>query len=382
MKFTCFALVGCVGATSASASCDTPEEDVMSALQYAAKVKEHDMPMGGNTPAVDCPTCQGQEHNMEMTAPDSNLDGLWKCHNYQEGQNNAWCAETPTHEGFAMKFNGGDQTLTPGCGRCWCCTENGQVPGPPAPAAVVPPVFSGVVEHSDWKCHDYVTEGGNNEWCSGSPMNGPFQIRFTAGDDDLAPGCGDCWCCKRDTREKCPDWFGNIEMCGEQELQPMQDGTFPTCWGMGALSCTEAHLATACGSVDQACCADEDGSCADNDYSFACVKQAGAPTPTPAMTKPSPVPTPVIDAHVGVVVPEVSVAPAWMGAAPLCGNSELMPLNKGTTACWGSGNGPDWVRPCTEEQLGFCSEYGSGVCCSDEDGDCTNGSYSFSCLKK
>lgn len=377
MKFVCLTLVCGVGAH---------EDDVLSALQYVAKVKSHDMPMGGNTPHVaDCPTCQDQDHNMELTAPDANLDGLWKCHNYQEDQNNAWCAETAVHEGFEMKFNGGDETLTPGCGRCWCCTLGGAVPGPPAPAAIVPPVFAGVVEHSDWQCHDFATEGGNNEWCSGSPMNGPFQIRFTAGDDDLAPGCGDCWCCKRDTREKCPDWFGNIEMCGERELQPMADGTTATCWGMGGLSCTAEHLTAACGSLDQACCADVDGSCSDNDYSYACLKPAAALTPTPTAT-PTPVPTPPVDA--GTVTLEISAAPAWMAAAPLCGNSELMPLNQGTTACWGNcanvpgGNCPEWVRPCQESQLAFCSEWGLGFCCSDEDGDCTNDGYKFSCLKK
>jgi len=217
---------------------------------------------------------------MVMTAPDNDIDGPWRCLNYHDdlGQNNDWCAATSEHEGFEMKFNGGVLDMTPGCGRCWCCTLGGVVPGPPAPAASLPPVFAGVVEHSDWQCHDYATEGGNNDWCSGSPMNGPFQIRFTAGDDDLAPGCGDCWCCKRDTREKCPDWFGNMQMCGDRELKPFR------CSGMGQLSCTSEHLTTACGSVEKACCADEDGSCADNDYQFACLESAAAVTPTPTMT--------------------------------------------------------------------------------------------------
>lgn len=372
MKLVCLALV-CV-ADATPASCDTPEDDVLSALQYAVKVKEHDMPMdGGATPGVECTTCKGQEHNMEMSAPDSNLDGLWKCHNYQEDENNAWCAATSMHEGFEMKFNGGDETLTPGCGRCWCCTLNGFVPGPPAPAAVLPPVFSGVVEHSDWQCHDFVTEGGDNEWCSGSPMNGPFQIRFTAGDDDLAPGCGDCWCCKRDTREKCPDWFGNIQMCGEQELKPLPDGTVATkCLGMAEDSCTEVHLKDTCGSVEQACCVDEDGSCSDNDYNFACLKQT--------MTKPSPAPVPVPP-----VVAGGSVAHAWMGTRPQCGDSELLPLNHGTMACRGENHGTtDWVRPCEESTIAFCADprWGLGSCCSDKDGDCTNDDYHFSCLKK
>jgi len=377
MKFICFALVGGVGATSAS--CDTPDDDILSALQYGVKVKEQGNPMhaaDGDSTTEPCTTCQGQDHNMELTAPDR--DGEWRCLDYWPGQDNDWCKATSVHEGFEMKFNDGDHSLTPGCGRCWCCTLGGVVPGPPAPAASLPPVFAGVVEHSDWQCHDYATELGNDEWCSGSPMNGPFQIRFTAGDDSLAPGCGDCWCCKRDTREKCPDWFGNIQACGDRELKPMGTG-FSTCSGFGELSCTAEHLADKCDKVELACCVDEDGSCTDNDYSFACLLSAVAPTPNPTMTKPSPTPTPPA---------EVSVAPAWMQQAPLCGDSELMKTdNGGTMACEASGCGgdkcPTWVRPCTETvTISWCTEWGRGPCCSDEDGDCTNDSYHFSCLKK
>ena len=94
----------------------------------------------------------------------------WQCHNYVDGQDNAWCQRNSgkTIDGQQYKWSGPDGGL---CGGCWCCSRGA------------------------WQCHNY-EDGQNNEMCkrySGGTHNG-IEYKWSGPDGHL---CGSCWCCQR-----------------------------------------------------------------------------------------------------------------------------------------------------------------------------------------
>jgi len=113
---------------------------------------------------LGAPWCLGSHKNEASSFP-----GVWKCHEYEDGQDNDWCNRSGSHE-----FTGGKNDDFPGCGDCWCCKRV-------------------------WKCHEY-EEDQDDDWCTRSGSH-----EFTGGKNDKFPGCGDCRCCKHSVSSFVPD---------------------------------------------------------------------------------------------------------------------------------------------------------------------------------
>jgi len=125
----------------------------------------------------------------------------WQCHNYEEGQSDDWCASVGMWEGNEYRFNNG---VDGECGDCWCCKrtaqdsmqDEGQMLDEDGP---------------EWQCHTFEAEQ-DNDWCieRSSDKAGEYEFSWTGGKAEL-PGCGDCWCCKRNAawrwESKSDDWM-------------------------------------------------------------------------------------------------------------------------------------------------------------------------------
>merc|ERR1712187_324361 len=76
-----------------------------------------------------------------------------------------------------MGFTEGDDSKAPGCGGAWCCRRIRKT-------------------EATWEYYDYAA-GEDDTWCATNPTKGPYEFKFTEGDDSKAPGCGGAWCCRR-----------------------------------------------------------------------------------------------------------------------------------------------------------------------------------------
>jgi len=101
----------------------------------------------------------------------------WHCHEYADGQDDAWCQTSPLEAGFQFSFAGDAYQ----CGGCSCCKRETTK-------------SLALKLEKVWVCHNYTAEQ-NDEWCRTEPSEAGFEYAFNGG---YVNQCGGCWCCKRE----------------------------------------------------------------------------------------------------------------------------------------------------------------------------------------
>jgi len=125
------------------------------------------------------------------------------------------------------------------------------------------------------------------------------------------------------------------------------------CSGDGIYGCNQDDIVDGCGSLDNACCNDDDGSCEDGDDDVRCIASQGGGGDGSGNGNDS----------------TSSASPPDYGAVPLCNGRE-------TSGAFCSGTNQ---YGCTQQWIDDkCGE--REACCADDDGSCADGDDKIKCL--
>lgn len=152
-------------------------------------------------------TLKEQQSPSVVTSPTSILyefpePNAWRCHQYEQGQTDAWCKKATIEAGWEYSYNNGEPNQ---CGGCFCCKR--EVPqAQEASLRVAAKGLSFTAELQTqlsedapaWTCHQY-ENGQNDGWCRRGQdgwvrIDNGFSYSYTGGKFNQ---CGGCFCCKR-----------------------------------------------------------------------------------------------------------------------------------------------------------------------------------------